>query len=147
MNKSIVKELMYEADEKKTMTFVKSCKDPETLHLYAYNYNWGDGFEEPTTIMNNPVCSLSTALQLFYDADGLEFLSDMEQEVDDWQQPWLDLVKALYQRIIDRDFSTASIKFVPPLTKVELYQIKKDLSDKELVLITPIEGTDCNIQL
>ena len=55
MNKSIVKELMYDVDEEKAMTFIKSCKDPETLHLYAYNYNWSDGFEEPMAIMNNLV--------------------------------------------------------------------------------------------
>ena len=139
--------MMYECNEKKIKKFIATCKDPETLHLYAYNYNLDDGFDEPTAIINNPVCSMSTALQLFYDADGVEYLSDPEQEVDEYQEPWLTFVKTLYQRIVSGDFPSASIKFEPPVSRVELYQMEKDFSDDEKIFITPIEGTDCNIQL
>ncbi|MCR5609911.1 MAG: DUF4274 domain-containing protein [Lachnospiraceae bacterium] len=147
MEKEKIKELVYEADEEKVMNFLHTCTDSQALHLYAYNYNWGDGFDEPKAIMSNCSCSLSTALQLFYDADGLEFLSDIQQEADEWQKEWLEFIKTLYTRIIKDDFISAQIKFEPPLTKVELYKLGKDLTKEELVLISSIDGVNCNIQL
>lgn len=145
MDKNGVKSMKYEVDDEKRINFITSCTDAETLHLYAYNYNWGDGFEEPTLIMDNPVCCMSTALTLFYLADGVEYLSDPEQEVDEYQQDWWTFVTTLYDRIIKRDFPSAPIKFEPPITRVELYNMKKALTDEESIFYTPIEGVDCDI--
>jgi len=145
MDKAIVKELIYEVDEKRRMNFICSCNDSETLHLYAYNYNWCDGFNEPIAIIKNPACSMSTALTMFYLADGVEYLSDPEQEVDEYQADWLEFVMTLYHRIIAHDFIDASIKFEPPITNIELYNMKKDLSDEESIFYTPIEGIDCDV--
>ena len=148
MDRNSVEYMVYnEEDDTKRRNFITSCTDAETLHLYAYNYNWGDGFEEPTLIIQNPHCSMSTALTLFYLADGVEYLSDPDQEADEYQQDWLTFVSALYKRIIKADFPSAPIKFDPPITRVELYKMKKELSEEEAVFYTPIEGEDCDINL
>lgn len=76
---------------------------------------------------------MSTALTLFYLADGVEYLSDPEQEVDEYQQDWWTFVTTLYDRIIKRDFPSAPIKFEPPITRVELYNMKKALTDEESI--------------
>ena len=143
-----VEYMIYKEKKKnKRRNYITNCTDAETLHLYAYNYNWGDGFEEPSLIMQNPHCSMSTALTLFYLADGMEYLSDSEQEVDEYQQDWLTFVTTLYNRIINGDFHSALIKFEPPITRVARFKMEKDLSDEESVFYTPINGTDCNIDV
>lgn len=88
------------------------CRNSSFI-LYAYNYNWDDGFEEPTRIMQNPNCSMSTALTLFYLADGVEYLSDREREVSVYQQDWWKFVTILYNRIIKGAFPSFPIKFDP----------------------------------
>lgn len=148
MDKNGVEYMVYdEEDENKRRAFITNCTDAETLHLYAYNYNWDDGFEEPTLIMQNPHCSMSTALTLFYLADGVEYLSDPEQEVSVYQQDWWTFVTTLYKRIIKGDFPSAPIKFDPPITRVERYKMEKGLSDEESVFYTPIDGVECNIDV
>ena len=148
MDVNAIEHMVYdEEDEIKRQKFISSCNDAETLHVYAYNYNWGDGFVEPTLIMENPACCLSTALTLFYLADGVEYLSDPKQEVDEYQKNWYKFVTTLYKRIIAGDFPSAPIKFDPPITRVERYKMEKSLNDDEAVFYTPIEGVDCDIQL
>ena len=148
MDKNGVEYMIYdEEDENKRKAFVVNCTDAETLHLYAYNYNWDDGFEEPTLIMQNPHCSMSTALTLFYLADGMEYLSDPEQEVSVYQQDWLTFVMTLYNRIIKGDYLSVPIKFDPPITRVERYKMEKGLTDEESIFYTPIDGVDCNIDV
>lgn len=41
MDKNGVKSMKYEVDDEKRINFITSCTNAETLHLYAYNYNWG----------------------------------------------------------------------------------------------------------
>ena len=148
MDTKSVEYMVYdEEDGNKRRAFITACTDAETLHLYAYNYNWDDGFEEPTLIMQNPNCSMSTALTLFYLADGVEYLSDTEQEADEYEQDWQAFVKNLYNRIIKGDFPSSPIRFEPPITRVERYEMEKDLSDEESVFYTPIDGIDCNIDV
>ena len=148
MDTKSVEYMVYdEEDGNKRRAFITACTDAETLHLYAYNYNWDDGFEEPTLIMQNPNCSMSTALTLFYLADGVEYLSDTEQEADEYEQDRQAFVKTLYNRIIKGDFPSSPIRFEPPITRVERYEIEKDLSDEESVFYTPIDGIDCDIDV
>ena len=58
---------LYHKDVKETLS---SCTNSATLHVYAFNYNWNDGFDLPQTIIDNPACTLGTALMIFYLADG-----------------------------------------------------------------------------
>ena len=145
MDTITVEKMTYDWSAKKRLKFINSCTDSETLHCCAFNYNWSDGFAEPAAYINNPVCSLSTALQIFFDADGVRYLENKGFEPEDWQEEWWDLLKKLYKRIIAHDFIITPIKFEPPITHVERYNMEKDLKDEESVFYTSIEGVDCNI--
>ena len=147
MDIATVEKMTYDWSAKRRLKYINSCTDPETLHGCVFNYNWSDGFAEPAAYINNPVCSLSTALQIFFDADGVRYLEDKNYEPEDWQEEWWELIKALYKRIVAHDFPSAPIKFVPPITRVERYKMEKDLTDEESVFYTPIDGVDCNIDV
>ena len=145
MDKKSAEKMTYEWYADKRLKFIKSCNDPETLHLCVFNYNWSNGFDEPKAYIANPNCSLSTALQLFYDGDGIRVLSnDLD---DDEIEVWEEFITDLYHRIVAGEFKTMNIKFEPPVSDADLNEMKNDLKPEELVFITPIEGTDCNIQL
>lgn len=148
MDKDAVKNMMYRWSDEKTMKYIRSCTDSETLHLYAFNYNWDDEFEVPTEILKNPACTLSTALQLFYGGDGMSVLEEDMDEDDEYLEDWRAFIKPLYDRIIRGDFPTEPrIKFEPPVTKVEMHVMQKELKPEEMVFITPIDGMDCDIIL
>jgi len=53
-------------------------EDADIIHIYMNNYNWDDGFGIPKRALSNPCCELSTALMMFYLADGLSYLEDKE---------------------------------------------------------------------
>ena len=91
MHKDIIERLLYEEeDEAKRAEMIRSFDD-EDLYVYAYNYNWDDGFDEPRAIAENPDCSLSTALLLFERAEGFEAIED--EGDDEYMQPWRDFAK------------------------------------------------------
>ncbi|MBO4476760.1 MAG: DUF4274 domain-containing protein [Lachnospiraceae bacterium] len=145
MDKKAAEKMTYEWYSARRLKYIKSCVDPETLHLCAFNYNWANGFDEPKAYLSNPNCSLSTALQLFYDADGLRLLYN---DLDDDELPeWEEFITMLRDRIVAGDFKPFGIKFNPSLSAKELFELKKILKDDEKVFITAIEGIDCNIQI
>lgn len=148
MDQAAVKNMKYRWTVAQTVKYVRSCTDPETLYLCAFNYNWDDEFDIPTEILKNPACTLSTALQLFYGGDGMSVLEEDMCEDEEFLEDWRSFIKPLYERIIKGDFPTEPrIKFDPPVTKVEMYVMQKELKPEEMVFITPLEGVDCDIIL
>ena len=148
MDKTAVENMMYRWPRAKRVKYIRSCTDAETLYLYALNYNWTNEFEEPTEILKNPACTLSTALQLFYGGDGMSVLEEDMCEDEEFLEDWRSFIKPLYDRIIRGDFPTEpKIKFDPPVTKVEMYVMQKELKPEEMVFITPLDGKDCDIIL
>ena len=146
MDQEAVKNLMYRWSEQKTMKYIRSCTDPETLFLYAFNYNWDDEFGAPKEILKNPACTLSTALQLFYGGDGIRVLFDDLE--DDEIEEWESFITDLYARIKNGEFPTEpKIRFEPPLSTVEMYELQKNLPAEDRLFITPIDGIDCYVVL
>ncbi|RGS62181.1 DUF4274 domain-containing protein, partial [Roseburia inulinivorans] len=41
---------------------ISQTEDQEILYVYAYNYNWDNGFDIPQTVLDNKKCDLSIAL-------------------------------------------------------------------------------------
>ena len=66
-----VKALLYDADTDEVKRIISQTEDQEILYVYAYNYNWDNGFHIPQTVLDNKKCDLSIALLIFYRADGL----------------------------------------------------------------------------
>ncbi|MCR5213206.1 MAG: DUF4274 domain-containing protein [Eubacterium sp.] len=145
MNTEIIQDLLYNKSLKDAKNILSSCTAPTMLHIYAFNYNWDDGFDLPQTIIDNPVCALSTALMIFYLGDGYLYLSEKNKSSND--PDWLFFISNLYNRIYNNAFTNESIEFTVPLSKAQIFKLKKQLNENEQVFITPIEGNNYDISL
>jgi hypothetical protein len=130
--------LLYSEDIEEVKRSILKMEDQGQLYLYAYNYNWDNGFEIPQLILDNPNCDLGIALLVFYRADGMSYLTD---KCDNRNLPqWSSFIKNLYDLILAGRYHKAEIGFTPPLSRVELFKLKKQLSEAEYVFIEKIEG-------
>ena len=57
-----VKALLYDADTDEVKRIISQTEDQEILYVYAYNYNWDNGFDIPQTVLDNKKCDLSLSL-------------------------------------------------------------------------------------
>ncbi len=140
-----VKQMIYDKDKREVMRQLDEIVDSEILHLYAYNYNWDNGFKIPRKIIHKDCCQLSTALMMFYAADGIRYLQD-KSEVNNLKE-WSIFIKELYNKIINNEFLEGTIKFTPPLSKVQIFKIKKIINTNEEVFLKEIGTNDLNICL
>ena len=145
MNTDIIEKVLYEQTFEEAEAFLSSCDDSAVLHVFAYNHNWSDGFDLPRVVIDNPACSLSTALTVFYLADGYTYLTEKDEAED--IPEWQDFITYLYQRILDGKFVERDIAFNLPLSKVQVFKLKKQLNEKEQVFVTPIEGEDLDLMI
>ena len=141
MDTQIIHNLLYATSFEDAKLYLSSCSDRTTLHIYALNYNWNNGFDLPQTIINNPACTLGTALMMFYMADGYRYLSERNESSD--IPDWLSFIKDLYRRIYAGVYTDCSIAFSVPLSKVQIFKLKKLLKENEQIFVTPIDGENC----
>lgn len=120
---SYTKALLYEADHDEVKKTIFQTEDREILYVYAYNYNWDDGFDIPQTVLDNEKCDLSIALLIFYRAEGLSYLADKSDNVNLPQ--WSSFIKRLYDSILTGKYQRGEIEFKVPLSKVQLFKLKK----------------------
>ena len=50
---SSVKALLYDTDNDEVKRTIFQTEDQEILYVYAYNYNWDNGFDIPQTVLDN----------------------------------------------------------------------------------------------
>lgn len=143
MNTEIIQNLLYNNSIKDVKNTLSSCTDKKILHVYAFNYNWNNGFELPQAIINNPACTLGTALMVFYLADGYRYLIEKNESSD--IPEWLSFISNLYKLISNNSFTDKSIAFTVPLSKVQIFKLKKQLNENEQIFITPIEGENLDV--
>lgn len=140
-----VKALLYDADTDEIKRIISQTEEQEILYVYAYNYNWDNGFDIPQTVLDNEKCDLSIALLIFYRADGLSYLVDKSDNVNLPQ--WSSFIKRLYDSILMGKYQRGKIEFKVPLSKVQLYKLKKALTEAENNFTENIEGKCLNIDL
>ncbi len=140
-----IKKLLYDEIPNDLFNSIRQIDNSEILHLLAYNYNWDDGFKVPNLILNNNNCELNTALMIFYDAGGFEYLMSDRNKSQEENLLWYDFLENLYKKIINKSFKKGNIEFKPPVTKIQLYKLKKKLNDDEYVFIKNIGDTNMNI--
>ncbi len=133
-----MKALLYDAEKEEVKRSIVKMNDPEQLYRYAYNYNWDNGFDIPQLILDNNYCELSIALLIFYRADGLNFL--VNKGSNENLQQWSAFIKSLYDSILSRAYRKGDIGFKVPLTKVEHYKLKKQITEAENIFIEDIDG-------
>jgi len=136
--KQMVRNLIYDEELDEVKEKISIIDDPKALSLYVHNYNWDNGFDIPQAILDNSACDLSIALQIFYLADGFAFLLDRTAKADNTR--WYKFITRLYESIISGKFPKGSISFAVPLSKVQIFKVKKNLNDGERILIENIDG-------
>jgi hypothetical protein len=142
----IAKQMIYDQNIEEVLTELSDIHDSELLYVYAYNYNWDNGFAIPKMIYLHDYCDLSTALMLFYLADGVRYLLNKDEENNNLTE-WLLFIKDLYKRIIAAKFKNSHIKFTPPLSKVQISKLKKEITIQENVFLEQTGNIDLNITL
>lgn len=142
---SSVKALLYDTDNDEVKRTIFQTEDQEILYVYAYNYNWDNGFDIPQTVLDNEKCDLSIALLIFYRADGLSYL---EEKSDNANLPqWSSFIKRLYDSILTGKYQRGEIEFKVPLSKVQLFKLKKVITEEENIFVENIEGQCLDIDL
>lgn len=142
---SSVKALLYDTDNDEVKRTIFQTEDQEILYVYAYNYNWDNGFDIPQTVLDNEKCDLSIALLIFYRADGLSYL---EEKSDNANLPqWSSFIKRLYDSILTGKYQRGEIEFKVPLSKVQLFKLKKVITEEENIFAENIEGQCLDIDL
>lgn len=141
-----VKSLLYdEYTDDEIQAIVSQIDDQEVLYVYTYNYNWDNGFEIPQLVLGNDKCDLSIALLVFYRADGISYL--FNKSYNERLPQWSAFIKKLYDSILDGKYQSGEIEFKVPLSKVEVYKLKKMLTKKENIFIENIAGKSLDIYL
>lgn len=141
----MIKALLYDTDNDELKRTICEIEEQEILYVYAYNYNWDDGFDIPQTVLDNEKCDLSTALLIFYRADGLSYLEDKSDNANLPQ--WSFFIKRLYESIVNGKYQRGEIEFKVPLSKVQLFKLKKVITEKENIFTENIEGKCLDIDL
>ncbi len=94
-----------------------------SLRQLLNEYNWDDGFDLPKELLVNPNCDLALALEIFYLADGYNYLINDSEAVS--LKEWKFFVEKLYTDILEGKFLQTESTFNNPLTKVQRYKLKK----------------------
>ena len=142
---SSVKALLYDTDNDEVKRTIFQTEDQEILYVYAYNYNWDNGFDIPQIVLDNEKCDLSIALLIFYRADGLSYLEDKSDNANLPQ--WSSFIKRLYDSILTGKYQRGEIEFKVPLSKVQLFKLKKVITEEENIFTENIEGKCLDIDL
>ena len=129
-----VKALLYDADTDEVKRIISQTEDQEILYVYAYNYNWDNGFDIPQTVLDNKKCDLSIALFIFYRANA-----NLPQ--------WYSFIKRLYDSILTGEYQSGEIEFKVPLSKVQLFKLKKVIAEEANIFTENIEGKCLDINL
>lgn len=145
-NKELISQMLYYKSKLEVLKLVERIESVEMLHVFAYNYDWDNGFEIPEKILNNKYCDLSTALTIFYLSDGLRYLNDKEYDPINSSE-WYKFVKELYNKILEKQFNKSNIRFVPPLSRLQLYKLRKRLNKNEFCFIESLDGIDIDIKI
>lgn len=142
---SCVKRLLYSTDNNEVINYLSQTDDSEILYVYAYNYNWDNGFDIPRAILDNAKSDLSIALLLFYRADGIRYLEDKSE--NKYLPCWFSFIKSLYDSIVTRKYQIGEIGFKVPLSNVHLYKLKKMITEGEFIFLENIEGKCLDVDL
>ncbi|CUO20806.1 DUF4274 domain-containing protein [Clostridium paraputrificum] len=126
MNRESIESIINEEDFNKILQITPNIKDSSILHFVAEKYNWDDGFELPRLIIDNPNTELSTALLLFYDGGGFDYLTDLSNKENTKDRCNFGFIDNLYKRLVAEEFVRGSISYVPNLTKVQIFKFKKE---------------------
>lgn len=144
IKKMSIQQMIYNKSQEEILQELDKIDDAEMLYVFGYNYNWDNGFLIPKKILNKKCCELSTALMMFYSADGVRYLENKKDD-SGYLKEWYEFIKDLYLKIVNNKFVKGNIRFVPPLNKVQLYKLKKVLKEDEVVFTEVFGEIELNL--
>ena len=107
-----------------TETIIPLHKSSSELRQLALEYNWDDGFDFPQLIADHQSCDLAVALELFWLSEaGSVYLGEAPERPYD--KAWCNFSRNLADRILRGHYTKGSASFTPPLTKVQIYKLRK----------------------
>ncbi|MBU3174528.1 DUF4274 domain-containing protein [Clostridium estertheticum] len=135
-----VYKLLYSENKENTINEIQGISNSELLHVIVGNYNWDNGLEIPYSIVCNKNCDLGTALMIFYYADGYRVLENSDELNNPNLKQWTNFISEIKERIINNKFQCNRIKFIPPLTKVQIFKLKKNDPNINKVFLEESDG-------
>ena len=140
-----LEELLYNTDKDYVVSQIMNIDNPLLLHYFSANYNWNNGFEIPTIILDNETCDLGTGLLMFHYADGYRLLESPDEVSSSSLEEWKVFLRKIYNKLLSLDFKSQNISFDPELTKIQKYKFKKNNPDLPDVLISKSAGKEIDI--
>lgn len=139
----LLRKILYEMDYNEAVRYISEIKNSKLLHILAGNYNWNDGFDIPLAIINNKHCDIGTALMIFEYSEGyIMFFDDKWKETLNFHTKFISNLKL---RIETNDFKYKNIKFIPSLTKIEIFKLKKKCPLINKIFIEGTNGENIDI--
>ena len=77
---------------------------------------------------------------IFYDADGYRVLENREELKNPNLKEWANFISEIEEQILNNEFKVNHIKFIPPLTKVQIFKLKKNNPNITKVFIEESDG-------
>ncbi|MCY8232246.1 DUF4274 domain-containing protein [Priestia endophytica] len=142
-----LEKLLSEMDEEKVIAQLSIIQDPFTLHVFAANYNWDNGFNIPFAILENKHCDLGTGLLLFYEGDGYILLVNEKEVLTSENKEWKIFLHTLYKKLMNLDFHSQQIAFDSGLTKVQKFKLQKENPSIEEVFINISQGVEVDTRV
>ena len=87
--------------------------NPVEYHLIAGNYNWDDGAEVLTWIIESPLCDKGTALMIFWRAQPDFYTQFLSVEEADYEAEVYQLVRAIMSKWEAGFYQTSHIAYDP----------------------------------
>lgn len=140
-----LQDILYEENIDIIKSEIERMDNSIALHIFAGNYNWNNVFEIPNSIINNKSCDLGTALMLFYNADGYRMLEDEQGFTSSDLDKWKKFLTDLYDKITNKKFKLQSISFAPPLTKIQIFKLKKKSANIPSIFLENLVGNEVEI--
>lgn len=142
MNQNLVWKLLYQYNKEEVLENIKSIDDERVLFVFMYNYNWDNGFQIPNLILKKECCTLSIAMLIFFNADGIAYLQNKNNRK---LSEWFDFIEQLYKNIVQKKYIVGIVGYKIPLTKVQLFKLRRELSSEEQIFLNDIPGTNEDI--
>ncbi|MEK5340598.1 DUF4274 domain-containing protein [Heyndrickxia coagulans] len=137
---NFLEKLLYKTDKSCVISQLANINNSLLLHYFAANYNWNNGFDIPTVILENENCDLGTGLLMFYFADGYRMLENPDEFSSSSLKEWKAFLNKIYNKLINFEFKYQNISFNPGLTKIQKYKLKKNHPDIPDMLINKSPG-------
>lgn len=121
---------------------ILKIKNPLLLHNLILNYNWNDGWILPLGIVKNQYSDISTILVTIELASDSQYVyKDIKEGLEDSvYEESFDFCDDAYSKIKSGFYKNHIFKFIPRLSKVELFKLKKyhtEIYNSNLLLVEP----------